>query len=98
MSLLEGHGDVTMDRAGAAAVPGAERFARVLHDRRQSVRGPTKVLQQILGIEAKMRQYAEGEKFVHAVEVAADPSCSTRSGVGPSGCRRSPRSATRPSG
>jgi coenzyme F420 biosynthesis associated uncharacterized protein len=73
MSLLEGHGDVTMDRAGAAAVPGAERFARVLHDRRQSVRGPTKVLQQILGIEAKMRQYAEGEKFVHAVEVAGGP-------------------------
>jgi uncharacterized protein (DUF2342 family) len=37
------------------------------------VRGPTKVLQQILGIEAKMRQYAEGEKFVHAVEVAGGP-------------------------
>jgi coenzyme F420 biosynthesis associated uncharacterized protein len=30
MSLLEGHGDVTMDRAGSDAVPGAEHFSEVL--------------------------------------------------------------------
>jgi coenzyme F420 biosynthesis associated uncharacterized protein len=68
MSLLEGHGDVTMDRAGADALPGAEHFSKVLSDRRQQARGPAKVLQQILGLEAKMRQYAEGEKFVRSVE------------------------------
>jgi coenzyme F420 biosynthesis associated uncharacterized protein len=68
MSLLEGHGDVTMDRAGAAAVPGAARFSAVLHERRQQVRGPAKFLQRVLGLEAKMRQYAEGEKFVNEVE------------------------------
>jgi len=34
MSLLEGHGDVVMDRAGGEAVPGAARFSKVLHDRR----------------------------------------------------------------
>jgi coenzyme F420 biosynthesis associated uncharacterized protein len=68
MSLLEGHGDVTMDRAGADAVPGAEHFSKVLSDRRQQARGPSKVLQQILGLEAKLRQYAEGEKFVRSVE------------------------------
>lgn len=70
MSLLEGHGDVTMDRAGAAEVPGAERFSRVLRERRQQVRGPAKLIQQILGLEAKMRQYAEGEGFVNEVERA----------------------------
>ncbi len=70
MSLLEGHGDVTMDRAGAAEVPGAERFARVLRERRQQVRGPAKLLQKVLGLEAKMRQYAEGEGFVNEVERA----------------------------
>ena len=53
-----------MDRAGAAAVPGAERFSRVLRERRQQVRGPAKLLQQMLGLEAKLRQYAEGEQFV----------------------------------
>jgi coenzyme F420 biosynthesis associated uncharacterized protein len=68
MSLLEGHGDVTMDRAGATEVPGAHRFSQVLRERRESVKGPAKVLQQVLGIEAKMRQYQQGEQFIHAVE------------------------------
>jgi coenzyme F420 biosynthesis associated uncharacterized protein len=68
MSLLEGHGDVTMDRAGASAVPGAARFSRVLRERREQVHGPARIIRQALGIEAKMRQYAEGENFVHAVE------------------------------
>ncbi|MGH9089333.1 MAG: zinc-dependent metalloprotease [Acidimicrobiales bacterium] len=70
MSLLEGHGDVVMDRAGAAAVPGAQRFGAVLRERREQARGPAKVLQRLLGLEAKFRQYAEGEAFVHAVEAA----------------------------
>lgn len=68
MSILEGHGDVTMDRAGAAEVPGAAKFSQVLRERRQSVKGPAKVLQQVLGLEAKLRQYQQGEEFIHAVE------------------------------
>ncbi len=72
MSLLEGHGDVTMDRAGAGEVPHAERFAEVLRARRQR-RGPARLLQQLLGLEAKMRQYAEGERFVGRVEEAGGP-------------------------
>jgi coenzyme F420 biosynthesis associated uncharacterized protein len=70
MSLLEGHGDVTMDRAGAEAVPGAEGFAAVLRERRERASGPAKLLQKVLGLEAKLRQYAEGEHFVRAVEAA----------------------------
>lgn len=70
MSLLEGHGDVVMDRAGAGEVPSAEHFGQVLAERRAQVRGPVRLLQQILGLEAKMRQYAEGERFVRAVEAA----------------------------
>src|SRR5262249_51843429 len=35
MSLLEGHGDVTMDRAGQGRVPSAPRFSRVLRERRR---------------------------------------------------------------
>ena len=83
MSLLEGHGDVTMDRAGAAAVPGAERFSRVLRERRQQVRGPAKLLQQVLGLEAKLRQYAQGEAFVNAVEQAGGPDLFNRVWRGP---------------
>ncbi len=70
MSLLEGHGDVTMDRAAVAEIPNAGRFSRILHERRVSVNGPGKVLRQAVGIEAKMRQYEQGEKFIAAVERA----------------------------
>ncbi len=73
MSLLEGHGDVTMDRAGAAEVPGAAAFSKVLHERRTNARGFTKLMSRLLGLDAKMRQYAEGEVFVESVEAAGGP-------------------------
>jgi coenzyme F420 biosynthesis associated uncharacterized protein len=67
MSLLEGHGDVTMDRAGADRIPSAERFSRVLRQRRRQ-RGPAKVFSTLIGLDAKLRQYEEGERFIAAVE------------------------------
>jgi coenzyme F420 biosynthesis associated uncharacterized protein len=78
MSLLEGHGDVTMDRAGAAEIPGAGEFSRVLHERRTQARGFTKFMSRLLGLEAKMRQYAEGEHFVLEVEKAGGPTLLAR--------------------
>ena len=83
MSLLEGHGDVTMDRAGAAAIPSAARFCAVLRERRNQVRGPAKLLQQLIGLEAKLRQYEEGEQFVDAVEEAGGPELLDRVWRGP---------------
>jgi coenzyme F420 biosynthesis associated uncharacterized protein len=68
MSLLEGHGDVTMDRAGADRIPSAHRFARVLRERRASANAATKLLQRLIGIEAKINQYAHGERFIAEVE------------------------------
>jgi coenzyme F420 biosynthesis associated uncharacterized protein len=68
MSLLEGHGDVTMDRAGEGLIPSAERFARVLRQRRQSAAGLTRLLQQLIGLEAKINQYEQGERFIEVVE------------------------------
>jgi coenzyme F420 biosynthesis associated uncharacterized protein len=70
MSLLEGHGDVTMDRAGEGLIPGAERFSRVLRQRRQQSAGIAKLLQQLIGLEAKINQYEQGERFIAAVEMA----------------------------
>lgn len=82
MSLLEGHGDVTMDRAGAASIPSSARFGRVLRERRHSARGPARVLQQVIGLEAKMRQYEEGEAFIAAVEEAGGPERLDRAWLG----------------
>ena len=83
MSLLEGHGDVTMDRAGAGEVPGAAHFSKVLHERRNSARGLTRLVSKLLGLDAKMRQYAEGERFVEAVEAAGGPALLSRAWAGP---------------
>jgi coenzyme F420 biosynthesis associated uncharacterized protein len=83
MSLLEGHGDVVMDRAGAGEVPGAAYFSKVLHERRTHPRGLARFMSRLLGMEAKMRQYAEGEKFVNAVEAAGGPELLARVWRGP---------------
>lgn len=73
MSLLEGHGDVTMDRAGEGLLPSADRFARVLRQRRQNASGPARLLQQLIGLEAKLNQYAQGERFIELVEANGGP-------------------------
>jgi coenzyme F420 biosynthesis associated uncharacterized protein len=69
MSVLEGHGDLIMDRAATDRVPSAERFSTVLHDRRQA-KGAAKVVQKLVGLEAKLKQYQEGERFLETLEEA----------------------------
>jgi coenzyme F420 biosynthesis associated uncharacterized protein len=73
MSLLEGHGDVTMDRAGADQIPSAARFGRVLRQRRQQANGLARLLQRLLGLEAKLAQYEQGERFIAAIEEVGGP-------------------------
>jgi coenzyme F420 biosynthesis associated uncharacterized protein len=68
MSLLEGHGDVTMDRAGADQIPSAERFGAVLRQRREQGNPAAKFLQKLIGLDAKMKQYEQGERFIEAIE------------------------------
>ena len=83
MSLLEGHSDVVMDEAGADLVPSAPRFRHVLQERRSQVRGPAKVIQQLLGLEAKLRQYAEGADFIRHVERQGGRELFSRVWLGP---------------
>ncbi len=68
MSVLEGHGDLTMERAGAGLLPSAPRFHRVLHERRQKGSPFQRLLQRLLGLEAKLAQYQQGEAFLRAIE------------------------------
>jgi len=66
MSLLEGHGHVVMDRVGAERLKSQDRMSRVLKARRQDKR--TAALFRLTGIEMKMKQYEQGERFVQVVE------------------------------
>lgn len=83
MSLLEGHGDVTMDRAGRDLVPSADRFGKVLRARRESARGLNRIVQQLIGLQAKLSQYAQGEAFIEQVERAGGPELLSCAWVGP---------------
>ena len=83
MSLLEGHGDITMDRAGADLIPSAERFASTLRARRSSARGVSRVMQKVIGLEAKMNQYQAGESFIEAVEAVGGSALLERAWEGP---------------
>ncbi|HTV11838.1 MAG TPA: zinc-dependent metalloprotease [Acidimicrobiales bacterium] len=69
MSLLEGHGDVVMNRVGEGRIPQAERFEQALRQRRQRT-GAAKVVSSLVGLEAKLKQYEQGERFIKAVEQA----------------------------
>ncbi len=82
MSLLEGHGDVTMDRAGADLIPSAALFSSTLHERRRQ-RGLAKMLSVLIGMDAKMRQYQQGERFIAAVEKSGGRELMSRVWEGP---------------
>ena len=73
MSLVEGHGDVTMARAARGHIPDADRFAVVMHHRRRNVRGMARLIQRLLGIEAKLAQYQAGEDFIAEIEAERGP-------------------------
>jgi len=72
MSLLEGHGNSVMNKLGKEHVAGQARMARVLQARRQSG-GMSAVVQKLVGLESKMRQYEVGETFIAEVEQIAGP-------------------------
>lgn len=68
MSVLEGHSEVVMNAAGGDAIPNAERFHHVFHERRMSASGFGGALQRLFGFEAKMRQYQDGADFITAID------------------------------
>ncbi len=72
MSVLEGHGNRVMNELGRVHVAGQDRMARVLRARRHAG-GLSGAVSRMLGLDAKMRQYEVGERFVEAVERAAGP-------------------------
>ncbi|HEV3363215.1 MAG TPA: zinc-dependent metalloprotease [Acidimicrobiia bacterium] len=67
MSLLEGHGNVVMDRLGKIHVTGQERMSAALKARRQSG-GIGGMVRKLVGIEMKMLQYEIGEQFITHLE------------------------------
>src|SRR3954471_16450272 len=67
MSLVEGHAEYVMDGVGPDVVPTVRTLRKRFAQRRKG-RGPLdRVLRRLLGLEQKMKQYAEGRVFVGGV-------------------------------
>jgi coenzyme F420 biosynthesis associated uncharacterized protein len=68
MSLLEGHADFVMDGVGPDVVPTVAEIREKFTQRRASGAGRLdQALRRLLGLDAKLRQYRDGERFVRAV-------------------------------
>ncbi|MFT9786907.1 zinc-dependent metalloprotease [Streptomyces bacillaris] len=75
MSLLEGHADYVMDGVGPEVVGSVAEIREKFQKRRAQGAGRLdQALRKLLGLDAKLRQYKDGEKFVRSVvdEVGMD--------------------------
>jgi coenzyme F420 biosynthesis associated uncharacterized protein len=66
-TLLEGHADHVMDAVGPSVVPSVRLIRQRFTARRQGGGLAERVLRAVLGIDAKLRQYAEGAAFTRHV-------------------------------
>jgi coenzyme F420 biosynthesis associated uncharacterized protein len=83
MSLIEGHAEHTMDAVGAEVLPSLPRL-RAAMNRRRGDRGlPWRVLERLLGLELKLRQYEIGRRFCDAVVAHGGPQALAHAWSGP---------------
>jgi coenzyme F420 biosynthesis associated uncharacterized protein len=67
MSLLEGHADVVMDDVGPVVVPSVALIRDRFTARREQPGTLDTVARKALGMDAKLRQYSDGARFVRRV-------------------------------
>jgi coenzyme F420 biosynthesis associated uncharacterized protein len=67
MTLAEGHGDYVMDAVGPEVVPSVADIRAKFQHRREGASQIDRAFRRLLGLEMKMKQYAEGSHFVNEV-------------------------------
>lgn len=83
MSLIEGHAEHTMDAIGADVLPSLPRLRAAMNHRRETRGLPWRVLERLLGLELKLRQYELGRRFCDAVVDAGGPQALALAWSGP---------------
>lgn len=83
MSLIEGHAEHTMDAIGADVLPSLPRLRAAMNRRRENKGLPWRVLERLLGLELKLRQYEMGRRFCDAVVDAGGPQALALAWSGP---------------
>ncbi len=71
MSVIEGYSEHVMDALGVELVPGYQGLRDAMERRRRSRSTPERMLQKLLGLDLKMRQYDQGKRFCDAVVAEA---------------------------
>ena len=66
-AMVEGHGDYVMDAVGPQVVPTVAFIRERFNSRRGSSGRIEQAIRRMLGIDLKMKQYAEGSRFVREV-------------------------------
>ncbi|MFZ1155980.1 MAG: zinc-dependent metalloprotease [Solirubrobacteraceae bacterium] len=77
MSLIEGHAEHVMDAIGAEELPSLERMRTAMTRRRRERGWPWRIIERLLGLEMKMRQYEVGRSFCEEVVAQAGPGALT---------------------
>jgi coenzyme F420 biosynthesis associated uncharacterized protein len=67
MAVVEGYAEHVMDVVGADVLPSLEQLRAALERRREARSTPLRLLERLLGLELKMRQYRDGKRFCDAV-------------------------------
>jgi coenzyme F420 biosynthesis associated uncharacterized protein len=67
MALLEGYAEHVMDATGEALLPDLPRLREGLERRRRGRSGLVRVLERLIGMDLKLRQYEQGKQFCDAV-------------------------------
>ena len=67
MSLVEGHAEYVMNAVGPDVVPSIGQIRERFGQRRKGTGPVDRLLRRLLGLDVKIRQYADGSKFVGAV-------------------------------
>jgi coenzyme F420 biosynthesis associated uncharacterized protein len=71
MAVVEGYSEHVMDAIAADAIPGHEQLRAAMNQRRRSRSAPERLIERLLGLDLKMRQYEHGKIFCDAVAAEA---------------------------
>jgi putative hydrolase len=83
MSLIEGHAEHVMDEIGAEVLPSLPRLRAAMTRRRENRGLPWRVLERLMGLELKLKQYETGRRFCDAVVEAGGPQALALAWSGP---------------
>jgi coenzyme F420 biosynthesis associated uncharacterized protein len=73
MAVVEGHGNFVMDSIGAQVIPSFGRMRRTFQQRRKQTSAAQRAVNNVLGIEMKLRQYELGQTFCETVAERRGP-------------------------